>query len=570
MDRLIVAFNGRDESGRPDRAALPAVLTGLVEALDGPDDDLSGAAASVLSAIGRAGRLTDAGNVVPALVAALGRRELQSRAYDALASIGKAALPALIQALSNPDRTIRLGAALALRGIGVEARDAVPALMASLREDAEDPLETTVAEFAAQALGNIGDDAVPALMAALADDDRRVRRGAARALGHMDPAMARSAVAALADATQDEDSRVRRASASALRHIGPDARAAVPVLTSRLADSDQWVRFSAIGALARIGDDGPAVASALVSALRDPNEFVRREAAGALGELRSGQAVPALVDVLRGADDALGAFVVSALGAIGARPDLTIPALVEAIRTGGPQTRNRAVHVIGRAGPAALTRVIALLEDPHSIVRRMAADALAYASEQPKDAVTALVIALRDRDPAVRSAVAHALGAIKIAHAAAVPRLVAALEDTDYGVRVSAANALREIGPGARDAIPALIASLDKVQSAAVSTLTAIGEAAIPALVIALGHPDNRDIRLGAADALGIMRQRLDGPDTTRAFAALVAMLDDQDRRLQLYAAVALRNMGNEAQEHVPARWRDLVSRAFIDRSGGC
>jgi HEAT repeat protein len=243
------------------------------------------------------------------------------------------------------------------------------------------------------------------------------------------------------------------------------------------------------------------------------------------------------------------------------------PAVVEAIRTGGPQTRNAAISVVSRVGQQAIAPIAALLRDGDPNVRATAADALECAGDDAKDAVGALVIALGDREPAVRAAAAAALGAIDSGRATSVPSLIATLDDADADVRRSAMRALARFGPGARDAIPSLIAALDGVGSdAAVSALVAIGEAAIPALVVALGHPDRPRVRLGAADALGLMRQRLEGPDTTQAVAALVAALDNHDPALRLYAAVALRNMGNEARRHVPARWRDFVATAFIDR----
>ena len=108
--------------------------------------------------------------------------------------------------------------------LGVEATDAVPALIAAL----SDP-EEYVRWEAAAALGIIGPgakDAVPELTKALADKNFSVRRNAAEALGNIGPA-ARSAFAALQKATNDSDATVQDAAAEAVNQLGPVGEDAV-------------------------------------------------------------------------------------------------------------------------------------------------------------------------------------------------------------------------------------------------------------------------------------------------------------------------------------------------------
>ena len=81
---------------------------------------------------------------------------------DALSRIGTAAIPALVDALQNPDPLLRRHAAQALARIGPEARDAVPDLIVALQDRDEE-----VRKNVARALGQIGpaaEAAVPALL----------------------------------------------------------------------------------------------------------------------------------------------------------------------------------------------------------------------------------------------------------------------------------------------------------------------------------------------------------------------------------------------------------------------
>lgn len=86
----------------------------------------------------------------------------QETAAAALARIGRAAVPSLIQTLGHRDAQVRRQAALVLARIGPDAADAVP----ELTELLDDP-EESVRKAAARALGQIGPEAaeaVPALM----------------------------------------------------------------------------------------------------------------------------------------------------------------------------------------------------------------------------------------------------------------------------------------------------------------------------------------------------------------------------------------------------------------------
>jgi len=116
------------------------------------------------------------------------------RAVRQLVEMGEPAVPALIEALKDPEARVRNAAASALWGLGPKARSAVPTLAA-----------------------------------ALADSDDGVRLGAVMALESVGPDAA-AAVPALSRAVRDRDGNVRLWAAKALAKIGPPARSALPAL----------------------------------------------------------------------------------------------------------------------------------------------------------------------------------------------------------------------------------------------------------------------------------------------------------------------------------------------------
>jgi HEAT repeat protein len=92
---------------------------------------------------------------------------VRETAADALARIGDAAVPALVDTLHDPDQEVRAQAAQALARMGAKAAPAVDALVHAL----DDPNEE-VRRGAARALGQIGseaEEAVPALIKAIKD-----------------------------------------------------------------------------------------------------------------------------------------------------------------------------------------------------------------------------------------------------------------------------------------------------------------------------------------------------------------------------------------------------------------
>jgi hypothetical protein len=160
-----------------------------------------------------------------------------------MAPASRAALPALIGALTDSEPLVRLNAAYALLRLGEEARPAIPALGKALAHPDNQTngglFFVSIQELAAQALGRASAgsaEAVPALTAALGSASEGTSSAAVRALGKIGPA-ARSAVPQLRALLEDNSKEVRQAARQALRqiegkrgaHRGPP-RAAEPAL----------------------------------------------------------------------------------------------------------------------------------------------------------------------------------------------------------------------------------------------------------------------------------------------------------------------------------------------------
>jgi len=140
----------------------------------------------------------------------------QERAMDALAYIGPAGLPALMEAVTNKALAARGHAAYSIHVLGEAARPAVPLLIAHL----QDP---DVVGGAAAALGELKLEpasVLPALVANLQQPNYLIRIGGAFGL-RLFGGQARSAVPALLNALGDTNIFVRQEATNALLAIDP-------------------------------------------------------------------------------------------------------------------------------------------------------------------------------------------------------------------------------------------------------------------------------------------------------------------------------------------------------------
>ncbi|MBM3979502.1 MAG: HEAT repeat domain-containing protein [Planctomycetes bacterium] len=261
-------------------------------------------------------------------------------------------LPALVRDLRSQLPGARLRAAKDLGRLGWLAREALPALVAALR----DP-DGKVRESAAQAIGLMGPETLPTLLEMLAHDDKYVRRHAVWALGKLGP-LARDALGDLCGALKDGDPRTASGAAQALGALGTDGADAVVVLAEAMRGTNIVLCRLASKALSQIGP--PALAT-LIAHLQHADPFVRGESALAIGWMGAAarSAVPFLARIVRGPESALlrTPAPLSFTPASVAPPDsdTATPPQVADGTTASPDVNCRvyAAQALGRIGPPA-------------------------------------------------------------------------------------------------------------------------------------------------------------------------------------------------------------------------
>lgn len=171
----------------------------------------------------------------------------------------------------------------------------------------------------------------------------------------------------------------------------------------------------------------------------DPDHVVREWCAAALEAIRSHDAVPALVSVMKldsSKDVRLRAAV--ALRTLGAAQSL-----LDLLGYAEPEIRGMAVTGLAKIGHReSLQDVARLIEDENMEVRRRAC---AFMGEVPcEEGISCLAQALQDKESAVRCEALKSLGKIKGEKACDLA--LSALNDQDWHVRYTAVISLGEIG----------------------------------------------------------------------------------------------------------------------------
>jgi len=355
-----------------------------------------------------------------------------SGARLALARIGKAAVPTLIEMLKGDDEFLRGQAVRAIREMGAAGEGAVAAVEAA-RAEAKGRLD--VDAFAAyEAMGAAGVE--PLAKAGIAGSGE-----ALDALGRLGP-LAAPAWGRLNVAMKAADFAQRRAILRALGNMGPKA------------SLGEWpeilLRPKALDALAAIGSDTKEARAYADKALSSPH------AADRLAALRYLAAVGGSADAL--ADDDPAARVLSAELLLLAGKGDAVGARVEAWLRDAPDVPALRLAAHGVVKAAALR---AILDAPDATHRVLAAHALLRIAPKDEDAVKALRAVLEDarERAAVRPLFAVIAGARGLA-----PDLVPLLSPkVPLAVRVQAAEALGAMGADGAKAAPEMLRVLAAV-----------------------------------------------------------------------------------------------------------
>ncbi len=248
MTRLACAW-ALARTNPKDKILLRRAADILAESLRSRDPAVRAAAVRGLASL-KAGPAI----VIPAIREAIadGDKETMDAVLEALASLGEPYVPMVARVLQ--DKTLRPKAARILAHMGEKARAAVPALVASLRD--EDPKTRQEILFALGAIDAGAAEAVPAMIESLNDEDMDVRYSAAYALGKMGAAAA-AAAPALGENLDSPDKFLALASAWALAHIEPEGDAtvskAMPLLIEALGNQSEPIRIEAAQALGAMG-----------------------------------------------------------------------------------------------------------------------------------------------------------------------------------------------------------------------------------------------------------------------------------------------------------------------------
>ena len=431
---------------------------------------------------------------------------------------------ALIDALDDPDRQVRMAALEALAGM--KDSRALPGAMQAL--GSEDP-EMRVA--ALHAVSHMGDPvALPATLPLLVDSDHRVRVAAAKAIGEFQDS---TAIAALSSALRnDTDPEVRKTAAWALGEID-DSRALPALIAALSGDTSAEVRATAAWALGEIED--PSALDALGGAVRDENTEVRHQAIRAIGEIDDRRAAPVLISLLDDADPEVRKLAVWALGEL--EDPASVDALGKATQDANVEVRRTAVRALGEVeDPRALDYLIATLQDSDAEVRAYSAWALGEIEDVR--ALDPLVAAVGDENAEVRSQAVHALGHLEDPRAEA--GLSLALADDHVDVRMQAADALGDLDLSV--APQALILAMNdaspEVRKVVAHSLGEIGDPAATDVLAAGVNDQNRDVRLESLQALGEM-------GTQRSLEILVQSMNSEDPEVRRVAARMLGRRGD-------------------------
>lgn len=362
-------------------------------------------------------------DAVPALAKALHDvdEDVRKSASRALAKVGPAAMPILIEELKHSHFQFSKRAAFSLSLMGPEAAEAVPALMGCLKSS-----DTEVRAMATHALAEIGPaaaEAAPGLTGLLGDHSREVKKQAHAALARIGP----HALPALRAALKSNDPAIRRAAADLLALRQAEAKSAATDLLPLLKDKQAAVRRSAARALSAIGKGGREVVEAVIPLAKDADAQVRAAAAAALAEISADAAV-------------------------------VLGTLVELFHDPVPIVRAEAGRAVAKFGPSAVQFLVNSVDDRNVLTRQTAIFALGEIGPEARSAVRPIIDQLRHKSPMIRASAAVALGKIgpSAAQDAINPLLGLIKRETESPVRVAVRLALVQLQPDDKEALAEL------------------------------------------------------------------------------------------------------------------
>jgi HEAT repeat protein len=317
---------------------------------------------------------------------------LRALAAAGLGRVGdERALPALVQALRDPEPLVQWQAAHALRALhanglvstdrllfqdGAAFEDWKNGLLARLVDLLSDPSRKVRLE-AAFSLAEIGEPAtLRALTDAALDSEDPVCWEIGQFIMQMvqgDSLLITRARGYLTPGLRVGDPWMRQVAAGLLAELGD--RAAVADLLPLLHDAVVAVRSAACAALGHLHD--PVAGAALIGPLADDNATVRAAAALALGRLGASHAFVALSQLAHDEHASVRSAVMTAFGQIGV--SAAQPLVLQALQDADATVRLAAIQALALLGDEQALKPLAALGRDHTLVgeRRLDREAAA-------------------------------------------------------------------------------------------------------------------------------------------------------------------------------------------------
>ncbi len=503
---------------------------------------------------------------VNALLKALDRNrsDQQETVVESLVEIGAPAVAGLIERLEpSTDLDVRQHAALILGRIGLDASDAMAALIESVVDRNRDMRNGAIRALKQidpnWLMSDVTQHAIPMLIEKLGSRSAGVQNTAKLVLSTIGAPAVPDLIRTLSNA---EDDQHQGLAAETLGQIGADASSAVSPLNQALSSEHIHVRRLAAEALARIGSMSEPAVTQLLQTLTDKSLAVRGVAAKALAQIESAFEVtaPAVLQLLAHKSDAVRKDAVDALATMGPSAVPLIVELLEApnihhLLQGRLQELEQNVknyqlwlerqyenkdQLLSRHEASNIDwyrheLVAELTPEFATTVRLAAVQVLSEMGPLAQAAEPTLLPMLMHERPDMREAAAKALAVIRPETSATLNALMHALLDRYEPVRMAAEAALDAIEPEWRvtpmagHAMQSIIEDMKQGHSGAV--LLRFGRAAVPMLMRLL-EDESRSVRQSAVDLLGNI-----GSDAEFAIAALADVMANDANGLVRRAA---------------------------------
>ncbi len=508
-------------------------------------------------------------------------------------------VPLLIQALEDPDPSVRREAVETLSAQRVQAQPelVVAPLLERLRKDTDAQVRRRAAAVVYPYLRPGPPGAISTCLEALSDPEQDVCYEIVTALayGWFPLPAEHHAEATKALLPLLSHPRASTAAARALAYIAPGSKETLAILFRDLKHSYDWTYRQAAEALVMM--DQLLVQPELEAMVQSSDPIARVR-----GALATWVHVPTRAEGQRLLNELLRSDrleerreALSVMSWYSFRGESTLcSAAIENLRHSDRQIRVAAATALGRLGVVASEATGPLLEslsDEDEEVRRQATEALSNICQQATKVVPALTRALDDRAAAVRAHAAYLLGNFGARSVEAVPALIRALDTKACSLDRTATNTLGKIGPAAREALPGIFATLhDKRpyyevndwvqaihhiglraedvpeavkllswvepnnQALVTAALQQLGKAAAPAapqlraLCTGPTASVHSNIRISSLQALGAI-----GLDDGASVTTMLLLLDDEDERICVRAEAILRGWSPAVLEHLEA-----------------